>query len=83
MVEFRGYEIKKSTRQFKKYMAKVNNEWVHFGDNRYGQYKDRSGLGLYSYLDNNDEKRRASYIARHGSNPKEGTAGWFALNVLW
>ncbi len=26
------YKIKKSSRQYKKYMVLVNNKWVHFGD---------------------------------------------------
>ena len=56
--------IKKSTRQHKKYMALVGDKWVHFGDNRYEQYKD-SALGLYSHLNHNDKDRRARWYARH------------------
>jgi len=39
---------------------------VHFGDSRYGQYKDKTKLKLYSQLDNNDLQRKNSYYARHG-----------------
>ena len=45
------YTILKSTRQFKKYMAVFSDsKTVHFGDNRYGQYKDKTKLKLYSRL---------------------------------
>jgi hypothetical protein len=41
--------IFKSTRKFKKYMAVFagSKKVVHFGDNRYGQYKDKTKLKLY------------------------------------
>ena len=29
---------------------------IHFGDNRYQQYKDK--IGIYSHLDHNDKERR-------------------------
>jgi hypothetical protein len=80
-MQFRGYEIKKSTHQHKKYMAKVNNEWIHFGDNRYEQYYDK--IGLYSDKNHNDESRKKSYHARHGVNHREGTAVWFSFHALW
>ena len=42
------YTIFKSTRQFKKYMAVFADKTVvYFGDNRYGQYKDKTKLKLY------------------------------------
>lgn len=30
---------------------------VHFGDKRYEHYKDTTGLGKYSHLNHNDNKR--------------------------
>ena len=40
---------------------KYNNKWVHFGDSRYGQFKDQTPLKLYSDLDNNDIIRKKLY----------------------
>lgn len=80
-MNFRGYEVKKSTRQHKKYMAKVGNEWIHFGDNRYEQFYDK--IGLYYKMNHNDETRKKLYHARHGVNHIEGTPGWFSFNALW
>jgi hypothetical protein len=62
-------EFKKSTRKDKKYMVRYNNKLIHFGAIKNGipmdQYKDSTGLGLYSKYDHNDEKRRDNYRARH------------------
>ena len=54
------YTLKKSTRQFKKYMAVFDDgrPSVHFGDNRYEQYRDSTPLKLYSHLDHNDNTRK-------------------------
>ena len=58
-------KIKKSTRKNKKYMVEIEGKKIHFGDNRYEQYKDRTKLGLYSNLNHNDPKRRQNYFKRH------------------
>lgn len=58
--------FKKSTRKNKKYsVITPSGKTVHFGSSSYEQYKDSTGLGLYSHLDHNDEKRRDNYRARH------------------
>ena len=79
------YTIFKSTRQFKKYMAVFSDSKivVHFGDNRYGQYKDKTKLKLYSRLDHNDLQRKDSYYARHGVGGKLYTPKWFSHKYLW
>jgi hypothetical protein len=79
------YTIFKSTRKFKKYMAVFDDskKVVHFGDNRYGQYKDKTKLKLYSRLDHNDTKRKDSYYARHGVGAKLYTPTWFSHKYLW
>ena len=60
-------EFKKSTREGKKYMAKTpSGKWVHFGSKSHQQYKDITGIGLYSHLDHLDTKRRIAYRKRHG-----------------
>ena len=78
------YTILKSTRQFKKYMAVFADKTVvHFGDNRYGQYKDKTKLKLYSRLDHNDLQRKNNYYARHGVDAILHTPKWFAHKYLW
>ena len=86
-------EFKKSTRKYKKYMAKTpSGKWVHFGDTRYQHYKDVTGLGLYSNLDHKDPKRRVAYRKRHGAiKLKSGklavldpeTSSYYAFRFLW
>ena len=78
------YTIFKSTRQFKKYMAVFSDsKTVHFGDNRYGQYRDKTRLKLYTRLDHNDPKRKDNYYARHGVDAKLYTPKWFSHKYLW
>lgn len=60
--------IKISTRKFKKYMYKPPGRfslWIHFGDTRYQQYEDATGLGRYSKKDHFDDVRRRAYFLRH------------------
>jgi hypothetical protein len=80
MVKIDGFDFQKSTRKHKKYQVKVNNKTVHFGDNRYQQYKDK--IGLYSMLDHGDKERRKRYYARHGKAVKYSPK-WFSHNYLW
>lgn len=76
------YTISKSTRQHKKYMATFSNgKTVHFGDNRYQQYKD-SALGIYTKLNHGDAERRRRYYMRHGK-AKKYSAKWFSHKYLW
>ena len=55
----------------KKYTAYVKNKAtkrtrkIHFGDNRYEQYKDRTPLGLYAPGDHGDARRQRNYYSRH------------------
>jgi len=75
--------IRKSTRQFKKYMVKVGKRWIHFGDNRYQQYRDSTPLKLYSYLDHKDKERKKSYYQRHGYTRDKNTAKYWSNKYLW
>ena len=86
-------EFKKSTRKNKKYMAKSpSGRWIHFGHTGYQQYRDVTGLGLYSHLDHNDPKRRVAYRKRHGAiKLKSGklavldpeTSAYYSYRFLW
>ena len=50
------YKPFKSKAKNKKYSVYVKGgKLIHFGDKRYGQYKDK--IGLYSHLDHNDKKK--------------------------
>jgi hypothetical protein len=85
-------KFKKSTRKNNKYMVDYGGTWIHFGNKNYQQFKDRTGLGLYSHLDHGDEKRRKSYLARaKGIKNKNGNLTWnnpqyanyYSVRYLW
>lgn len=89
-------EFKKSTRKDKKYMVKVGDKWIHFGAVvnmvPMQQFKDSTGLGLYSKYDHGDKKRRDAYRARHKAiKLKDGTlayknknsASYWSWRYLW
>ncbi len=88
------YEPFKSSAKFKKYSVYVmkdgKKKLIHFGDNRYDQYKDK--LGFYKELNHNDKTRQKSYLARaKGIKNKQGettwkdrdTANYYAVKYLW
>ena len=54
---------------------------IHFGDKRYGQFKDK--LGHYSKLDHNDKERKKKYYARHGKATSKDTSKWWSNKMLW
>jgi len=56
---------------------------IHFGDRRYGQYKDTTKVKAYKSKDHLDEERRRSYLARHGKATDRNSAKWFAHKYLW
>jgi len=83
--------FKKSEAKNKKYAAILKNKQtgairkLNFGDTRYQQYKDTTGLGLYSNLDHGDKQRRANYRIRHAKDIKQGyySSGFFSMEYLW
>jgi len=79
------YVLQRSTRKFKKYMALMcrSGRVVHFGDNRYQQYRDSTGLNVYTHLNHGDPERRKRYYARHGKKAKKFSAKWFSHIYLW
>lgn len=64
-------KFNKSPKKYKKYRATIKNlntkqiRYVDFGDNRYEQYKDRTGLGHYTRKNHNNKKRMENYFSRH------------------
>lgn len=78
------FTFKRSTRKHKKYMAVFESgKTVHFGDKRYQQFKDSTGLRLYSHLNHGDLRRRKLYYMRHGKKATMYSAKWFAHKYLW
>lgn len=79
-----NFEFRKSTRKNKKYMAKVGNKWVHFGQLGYEHYYDATPLHLYSNLNHLDPRRRRNFKARHeATRHKKYSPSWFSDNFLW
>ena len=69
--------IQKSSRAGKKYMAEVNNKTIHFGATCYEDFTTSK-----------DEKRKASYLARHKTSEDWtlsgiDSAGFWARWLLW
>tara|TARA_R110000868_G_scaffold258901_1_gene516558 strand:- start:3102 stop:3410 length:309 start_codon:yes stop_codon:yes gene_type:complete len=94
--EYNFMRFEKSKKEGKKYDAILTRKGsggrelrVPFGDKDYSQYKDTSGLGLYSHLDHLDSARRTAYKIRHAKDVRSDSAGkmyspgYFALSVLW
>ena len=87
---FRFVKFQKSKSRNAKYDAIIEDvktlrkQTIPFGDNSYQQYRDDTGLKIYSRLDHNDKKRKASYLARHEKTRyKKWSASWFSSVFLW
>ena len=87
---FRHIRFERSRTRGKKYDSIIEDkitkrqQRVPFGDVNFQQYRDTTGLKLYSRLDHNDPKRRAAYKARHeNTRHKKFTPSWYADRFLW
>lgn len=71
-------KIDPSSQKNKKYKATIKgddgNYIVHFGDNRYQQYKDSTGLNKYSNMDHNNITKRRAYFKRHSGLENKSAA---------
>jgi len=86
-------KFEKSTRKGKKYsVITPSGKKIHFGASGMEQYKDSTGLGLYSHLDHGDKERRKRYLARaKGIKDKNGNLTWnnkespnyYSVHYLW
>ena len=90
MSDLKFLRFEKSNRKNKKYVAILFNKKtkrinkVHFGSSLYEQYKDKTGLKLYSHKDHLDKERRKRYKARHEkTRHKKYSASWFSDKYLW
>ena len=91
MVKIDGIEYELSERKDKKLKALVNNKWIHFGQQGYEHYFDRTKL-LNPKLNHMDKQRRKEYITR-ASNIKNkekkltkddiNSSNYHAIRILW
>ena len=73
---------------FKKYRAVVflqgkKIKTTQFGDKRYGHFRDKTPLKLYSHKDTLDRKRKKAYYARHNKTYPKYSADWYSKKYLW
>lgn len=89
-VKIGKYEYEKSDRKNKKLKVLVDGKTIHFGDTRYQQFKDKTGI--WKELDHNDDKRRKNYLTRTANiKNKAGkltandpsSANYHARRILW
>jgi hypothetical protein len=82
----------KSANKNKKYSTIYNGKTINFGDSKMEQYKDSTGLGLYTSKDHLDPVRRKSYLARaKGIKNAKGELTWkmksspnyYSVRFLW
>lgn len=90
MEAYKFIRFERSLKPNKKYDAILQNKStgkirrVPFGDSRYEQYMDSTGLRLYSHKDHRDPNRRRLYRLRHAGEDKvKYTPGWFSWFYLW
>lgn len=86
-----NYTYFRSTRKDKKLMTQVNGKLVHFGQNGYKHYFDKTGL-LPKEQNHLDEKRRQSYLSRAKAIRKKSgglahldptSPNYHAVRILW
>ena len=79
---YKPFVSKAKNKKYSVYVMKNGNKkLIHFGDSRYGQFKDK--LGHYKTLDSNDPKRRQLYYKRHGQTNDINTAKYWSHKILW
>lgn len=91
MSEWKLLGFKKSQAKGKKYAAYIENKTnkrirtLNFGSTSHEQFKDSTGLGLYSGLNHGDRERKKRYKARHQVfiRDKHYSAGYFSMRYLW
>jgi hypothetical protein len=86
-----GLIFQKSEKKNKKLKVYKNNNWIHFGDNRYQHFFDKTTL-LNPDLNHFDPIRRQKYLNRAlNIRDKEGnltayeknSPNYYAVNYLW
>jgi hypothetical protein len=85
-----GYTYSLSDNKNKKLKVVVDGKTIHFGDNRYEHFFDRTGL-LPKSQNHGDNKRKQSYLSRAtkikdstgiaSNNPK--SPAYHSVKILW
>lgn len=58
-------EFKISDNPKRKYIVKTPlGKWIHFGQREKPHYQDRTGLGAYTYLNDNDHTKRLKMLTK-------------------
>lgn len=91
MKDYRFVRNEKATQKNKKYQAILVSERtqreirVPYGDSRYEQYRDSTGLDAWSHRNHLDKARRKKYKDRHQGFIKPGhySPGYFSMKYLW
>jgi len=80
---YKPFVSKSKNKKYSVYVKGNNGrpKLIHFGDKRYGQFKDK--IGHYSNLDHGDKKRRDNYYSRHGKATSKDTAKYWSHKILW
>ncbi len=79
---YKPFKSKAKNKKYSVYVMKNGKKsLIHFGDTRYGQFKDK--IGEYSKLDHNDPKRKKAYYSRHGKTNDKNTAKYWSHKILW
>jgi hypothetical protein len=88
--KYKFLRFEKSHLKNKKYDAVLLNKEtgrerkVPFGSVFYQQYKDSTGLNVYSKLDHLDKDRRKRYRERHkGEEKNKFSSGYWSYKYLW
>ena len=90
--QFRLLRFERSKNPKKKYDAILEDvktkrtQRVPFGSRQplSEQYRDSTGLKLYSRLDHGDEERKKNYLARHEkTRHKKYSPSWLSWQFLW
>jgi len=91
--DYKFLRFEKSKRKGKKYDAVLQNKQtkrevrVPFGAIGYEQFRDSTGLGLYTKDNHGDKNRKRNYRSRHSkeipSFKEFYSSGFFAMRYLW
>ena len=91
MSDWKLLGFKKSQAKNKKYSALIQHKkndrvrTINFGSTSHEQFKDSTGLNIYSHLNHGDRERKKKYIARHSVFVRKGyySPGYFSMTRLW
>ena len=83
-----GFQTSKTKNKMYDAIIKSKLDKIHlipFGDKRYENFQDKTGLNLYPNLIHNDKIRRKNYRSRHRVYVKDGfySPSYFSYYYLW